>query len=44
MGTGGLYPRGVKHEGLEADHFLPFSAVVKKMLIYTSTPPYAFMV
>jgi hypothetical protein len=27
----------------EADHSLPDSAEVKKMWIYTSTPPYAFM-
>jgi hypothetical protein len=27
----------------EADHSPPASAEVKKMWIYTSTPPYAFM-
>jgi hypothetical protein len=40
----GLFPReGVKGLGLEADHSPPASAEVKKMWIYTSTPPYAFM-
>jgi hypothetical protein len=32
--------RGVKRPGREADHSSPASAVVKKMWIYTSTPPY----
>jgi hypothetical protein len=39
---GALSPR-VKRLGHEADHSLPASAEVKKMWIYTSTPPYAFM-
>jgi hypothetical protein len=34
---------GVKRPGREADHSPPASAEVKKMWIYTSTPPYAFM-
>jgi hypothetical protein len=34
---------GVKRPGREADHSPPTSAEVKKMWIYTSTPPYAFM-
>jgi hypothetical protein len=34
---------GVKQPGREADHSPPASAEVKKMWIYTSTPPYAFM-
>jgi hypothetical protein len=34
---------GVKRPGHEADHLPPTSAEVKKMWIYTSTPPYAFM-
>jgi hypothetical protein len=34
---------GVKRQGHEADHSPPASAEVKKMWIYTSTPPYAFM-
>jgi hypothetical protein len=34
---------GVKRPGREADHSLPASAEVKKMWIYTSTPPYACM-
>jgi hypothetical protein len=33
---------GVKRLGREADHSPPTSAEVKKMWIYTSTPPYAF--
>jgi hypothetical protein len=37
-----LFP-GVKQQGREADHSSPASAAVKKMWIYTSTPPYAFM-
>jgi hypothetical protein len=39
---GALSP-GVKRPGREADHSPPASAEVKKMWIYTSTPPYAFM-
>jgi hypothetical protein len=39
---GALSP-GVKRPGCEADHSAPTSAEVKKMWIYTSTPPYAFM-
>jgi hypothetical protein len=34
---------GVKRPGREADHSPPTSADVKKMWIFTSTPPYAFM-
>jgi hypothetical protein len=34
---------GVKRLGCEADHSPPTSAEVKKIWIYTSTPPYAFM-
>jgi hypothetical protein len=34
---------GVKWPGLEADHSPPTSAEVKKIWIYTSTPPYVFM-
>jgi hypothetical protein len=34
---------GVKRPGREDDHSPPASAEVKKMWIYTSTPPYAFM-
>jgi hypothetical protein len=33
----------VKRPGREADHSPPASAEVKKLWIYTSTPPYAFM-
>jgi hypothetical protein len=33
----------VKRLGGEADHSRPTSAEVKKMWIYTSTPPYAFV-
>jgi hypothetical protein len=39
---GALYP-GVKRPGHIADHSPPTSAEVKETLIYTSTPPYAFM-
>jgi hypothetical protein len=42
MGTGGSFP-GVKRPGREADHSPPASAEVKKMWIYTPTPPHAFM-
>jgi hypothetical protein len=42
MGTGSSFP-GVKRLGREADHSPPTSVEVKKMWIYTSTPPYAFM-
>jgi hypothetical protein len=34
---------GVKRPGHEADHSPPANAEVKKILIYTSTPPYSFM-
>jgi hypothetical protein len=34
---------GVKRQEREADHLPPTSADVKKMWIYTSTPPYVFM-
>jgi hypothetical protein len=37
MSTGGSFPGG------KADHLPPASAELKKMWIYTSTPPYAFM-
>jgi hypothetical protein len=42
MGTGSSFP-GLKRPGREADHSPSTSAEVKKMWIYTSTPPYAFM-
>jgi hypothetical protein len=42
MGTRSSFP-GVKRPGGEADHSPPTSAEVKKMWVYTSTPPYAFM-
>jgi hypothetical protein len=41
MGTGALSP-GVKRPGRESDHS-PTSAEVKKMWLYTSTSPCAFM-
>jgi hypothetical protein len=34
---------GIKRPGCDADHSPPASAEVKKIWIYTSTPPYAFM-
>jgi hypothetical protein len=39
----GTLSPGLKRPGREPDHPLPASAEVKKMWIYTSTPPYAFM-
>jgi hypothetical protein len=39
---GALSP-GVKRQGREVEHSPPTSAEVKKMWIYTSTPPYVFM-
>jgi hypothetical protein len=42
MRTRGLFS-GVKRPGREADHSPPTSVEVKKMWIYTSTPPYTFM-
>jgi hypothetical protein len=39
----GAVSPGVKRQGREADHSPPASAEVKKIWIYTSTPPYAFM-
>jgi hypothetical protein len=41
-GYRGFFP-GLKRQGLEADHSSPTSAEIKKMWIYTSTPPYTFM-
>jgi hypothetical protein len=35
---------GEKRQRLEADHSPPTSAEVKKVWIYKSAPPYAFMV
>jgi hypothetical protein len=42
MGTGVSFT-GVKRLGREADYSPPTNAEVKKMWIYTSTLPYAFM-
>jgi hypothetical protein len=42
MNTGALSP-GIKRPVREADHSPPASAEIKKMWIYTSTPPYAYM-
>jgi hypothetical protein len=39
----GALPPGVKRPEREADHSPPASAEVKKMWIYMTTPPYAFM-
>jgi hypothetical protein len=39
----GVFLRGVKRPGHEADHSRPTSPEVKEMWIYTSIPPYAFM-
>jgi hypothetical protein len=38
-GTGGSFPGGVKWQEREADHSPPASVAIKKMSIYTSTPP-----
>jgi hypothetical protein len=42
VGTGDS-SQGVKRPWSEADHSPPTSAEVKKIWIYTSTPPYTFM-
>ncbi|PNF23097.1 hypothetical protein B7P43_G09123, partial [Cryptotermes secundus] len=45
-GVGFRFPVGsriFKRPWREADHSPPASTEVKKMSIYTSTPPYAFM-
>jgi hypothetical protein len=42
-GYGGLFPRGVKRPGREAEYSPPAAAEVKKIWIYLSTPSYAFM-
>jgi hypothetical protein len=42
MGTGG-FSQEVKLPERKADHSSPISAEVKKMTIYKSTSPYAFM-
>jgi hypothetical protein len=42
MGTGDFFP-GVKRQGREVDHSALTSTEVKKMWIYTSTPPIVFM-
>jgi hypothetical protein len=42
VGTGGSFPC-VKRTGRETDHSPSANAEVKKILIYTSSPPYAFM-
>jgi hypothetical protein len=43
MGTGRSFTGRIKRLWCEADHSHPASAEVKKIWIYTSTPPYAFM-
>jgi hypothetical protein len=42
-GYRGFFPRGVRAARREADHSPPASAEVKKMWIYTSILPYAFV-
>jgi hypothetical protein len=42
MSTGDSF-WGVKRQGHEAGHLPPTSTEVKKMWMYTSTPPYVFM-
>jgi hypothetical protein len=41
-GGGSIFPR-VKRRGREVDHSPPIGAEIKKMWIYTSILPYAFM-
>jgi hypothetical protein len=43
MNTGGSFLE-VKRPGREGDHSPPTSAEVKKMRIYTSTPPYSSII
>jgi hypothetical protein len=38
-GTAGSLPEGVKRLGSEADHSPPTIAEIKKMWVYTCTPP-----
>jgi len=40
----GTPSRGIKQNGREADHFSLYSADVRNAWIYTSTPPYIFIV
>jgi hypothetical protein len=40
---GGALSQQIKRPGREADHSPPTSAEFKKIWIYISTPPYAFM-
>jgi hypothetical protein len=40
----GLFPRGVKRPRRETTHSPPTSVEAKKMWVYTSTPPYTFIV
>jgi hypothetical protein len=42
-GCRGLFPQEAEQPGRETDHSPPVSAEVKKMWMYTPTPPYAFM-
>jgi hypothetical protein len=42
-GYQGLYPRGQSGRGVKLTYSPPASAEVKKMWIYKTTPPYAFM-
>jgi hypothetical protein len=42
MGTGSFSPE-VKRPGSETDDSPSTSAEIKKMCVYTSTPPYVFM-
>jgi hypothetical protein len=42
-GPPNLLSNGYQRPGREADHSPPTSAEVKKIWIYTSIPPYAFM-
>jgi hypothetical protein len=43
QGVPGALSSGEKRSGRDADDTPPASAEVKKMWVYTSTPPYVFM-
>jgi hypothetical protein len=43
VGMGGALSQRLKRPRRVADHLPPASAKAKKMWVYTSTPPYAFM-
>jgi hypothetical protein len=44
QGVSGALSLEVQRPGREADHSLPTTVEVKKTWVYTSTPPYVYMV